>query len=61
MGAPGSARSIASLFAAAALRAVACFLHASAMIEGNTAEDGKDIIDRFMHVALPVRQKNIIV
>jgi hypothetical protein len=27
------------------------------MIEGNTAEDGKDIIDRFMHVALPVRQK----
>ena len=31
------------------------------MIEGNTAEDGKDIIDRFMHVALPVRQKNIIV
>jgi hypothetical protein len=60
VGAPGSACSNASLFAAAALRAVACFLHASAMIEGNTAEDGKGIDRLFMHVALPVRQKKSI-
>jgi hypothetical protein len=33
------------------------FLYASAMIEGNTAEDGKGIDRLFMHVALPVRQK----